>query len=223
MSRTILIADDHPIVRRGIRNLLQPESEFSIVGEVADGLEAIHQVERLKPDILLLDLMLPGLSGLEVLRVARDRTPTTRVVVLSMYSTTAFVAEALKNGASAYVLKGSAEDDIVRGLRDVAHGKRFLSPQISDMAIEGYIELLRDHPSDPHETLTPREREILQLAAEGHTNSQIAQRLHISPRTVENHRANLLRKLGITNHSELVVYAVRHGLIPLDPPAVGGS
>jgi two-component system, NarL family, response regulator NreC len=216
MTTTIVLADDHPVVRRGMRALLESDPGFSVIGETGDGLETIRLVERLQPDVLLLDLMMPGLSGLEALRIIRQRAPQTRVVVLSMYSTNAFVAEALRNGATGYVLKGSDEKNLIRALREAAAGRRFLSPPVRESAIDAYIEQVRAAELDPHETLTAREREVLQLAAEGKTSSETAARLHISPRTVENHRANLMRKLGLHNQSELVRYAVRRGLIPLE-------
>jgi two-component system response regulator NreC len=153
---------------------------------------------------------------LEALRIIRQRSPRTRVVVLSMHSNKAFVAEALKNGATGYVLKGGREGDLVRAMREAAAGRRFLSAPLTERAIEAYIEQTRSAELDPHETLTPREREVLQQAAEGKTSTEIAGRLHVSHRTVENHRANLMRKLGLQNQSELVRYALRRGLIPLE-------
>lgn len=216
MSTSLLLADDHPVVRRGMRYLLEKETDFSVVAETGDGLEAVRLVERLKPEVLLLDLMMPGLNGLEVLRVVRQRSPQTRVLVLSMHSSNAFVAEALKCGAIGYVLKDCMEEDLVCALREAAAGRRYLSPHVTDMALDAYIELAKSGPIDPHETLTPREREVLQLAAEGKTNIEMATRLHISSRTVENHRASLMRKLGLQNHSDLVRHALRHKLISLE-------
>jgi DNA-binding NarL/FixJ family response regulator len=216
MAISIILADDHPVVRRGMHALLADEPDFSIVGEIGDGLETVRLVEAMKPDILVLDLMMPGLSGLEVLRIVRQRSPQTRVVILSLYSDIAFVAEALKDGASGYVLKGCEEENLVRAVREAAAGRRYLSPPVTERAIDAYVEQTRAAHLDPHETLTIREREVLQLAAEGKTSPEIAARLHISQRTVENHRANLMRKLGIKNQSELVRYAVRRKLIPLE-------
>ena len=158
----------------------------------------------MQPDVLVLDLMMPGLSGLEVLRIIRERVPETRVVVLSMHSNKAFVAEALKIGATGYVLKGCTEENLIYAVRDAAAGKRFLSPPVSAIAIDAYIEQAQAGPFDPHDTLTAREREVLQLAAEGKTSSEIAARLHISHRTVENHRSHLMQKLGLQNQTELV-------------------
>jgi two-component system, NarL family, response regulator NreC len=216
MKISIVLADDHPVVRRGIRSLLEAEAGLSVMAEAADGLEAVRLAGRLKPDVLILDLMMPGLSGLEVVRVVRQRSPQTRIVILSMYSNNAFVAEALKNGANGYVLKGCAERTVVRAVRDVAAGRRFLSPPVTEIAIDAYIEQAKANSFDAHETLTAREREVLQLSAEGKTNPEIAGRLHISHRTVENHRSNLMRKLGLKNQSDLIRHAVRRGLIEFE-------
>jgi two-component system, NarL family, response regulator NreC len=215
MTISIILADDHPVVRRGMQTLLEAEPDFSVIGETGDGSECVRLVEKLQPDVLILDLMMPGLSGLEALRIIRKRSPRTRVVVLSMHDTNAFVAEALKNGATGYVLKGGDEEHLVRAVQEAADGRRFLSPPVTDRAIDAYIEQARTGQLDPHETLTAREREVLQLAAEGKTSAEIAARLHISQRTVENHRANLMRKLGLKNQSDLVRYALRRGLISL--------
>jgi two-component system, NarL family, response regulator NreC len=214
MTTSIVLADDHPVVRRGMRALLESEPDFCIVGEASDGLEAVRLVERVKPDVLVVDLMMPGLSGLEAMRILRERVPGTRVVVLSMHSNKAFVAEALKIGATGYVLKGCTEDNLIRAVRNAAAGTRFLSPPVNAIAIDAYIEQTKAGPFDPHETLTAPEREVLQLAAEGNTSSEIAARLHISHRTVENHRAHLMQKLGLQNQTELVRYALDRGMLP---------
>ena len=206
-----------PVVRRGMQTLLEAEPDFSIVGEAGDGLETIRLVERLQPDVLVLDLMMPGLSGLEVLRIVRQRSPRTRVVVLSMHSNNAFVVDGAQGTARpATCSRACEEENLVRAVREAAAGRRFLSPPVTERAIDAYIEQARAAQLDPHETLTAREREVLQLAAEGKTSGEIAARLHISQRTVENHRANLMRKLGLKNQSELVRYAVRRGLLPLE-------
>jgi two-component system response regulator NreC len=207
MTLSIVLADDHPVVRRGVRALLESEPDFSIVGEAGDGLEVVRLVKRLQPDVLILDLMMPALHGLDALRSIRQRSPRTRVVILSMHSNNAFVAQALKNGATGYVLKGSAEEDLVRAVQAAGADKRFLSAPVTERAIEAYIEQSRATEVDPHETLTARE---------GKTSMDTAARLHLSHRTVENHRANLMRKLGLQNQTELVRYALRRGLISLE-------
>jgi DNA-binding NarL/FixJ family response regulator len=196
--------------------LLESEPDFTIVGMAADGLETIRQAERLKPDVLVLDLMMPGLSGLEVLRVLRERSSRTRTVILSMYTSSAFIAQALQNGAIGYILKGCTEENLVRAVKEAAAGRRYLSPPVTEIDINAYIEQAKAGTFDPHETLTPRQREVLQLAAEGKTCAEIAARLNISPRTVENHRATLMQRLGLQNQTELVRHAMRHGLIPTE-------
>ena len=216
MSISIILADDHPVVRRGLQAVLNEEPDFSIVGVASDGLEAVRATERLNPDVMILDLMMPGLSGLEVLRILRERSLRTRIVILSMYCSRAFVAQALQNGATGYVLKESTEKDLSCAVREAAAGRRFLSRPVSDTAINAYIDLSRASSFDPHETLTPRQREVLQLAAEGKTNAEMAARLNISQRTVENHRAVLMQKLGLHNQTELIRHAIRHGLIGAD-------
>jgi len=173
---SIILADDHPVVRRGLRALLEGERDFSIVGVAGDGLEVIRLTEQLKPEVLILDLMMPGLSGLEALRILRESSPRTRVVIFSMYSSTAFIAQALQNGAIGYVLKGCPDETLVRAVRDAAAGRRFLSPPVTEIAINAYIEGSKRVPFDPHETLTPRQREVLQLAAE----RRIRRSLHAS-------------------------------------------
>ena len=216
MAISIILADDHPVVRRGMQALLEQERDFSIVGVAADGLETVRLTERLKPDVLVLDLMMPGLSGLEALRILRERVPRTRIVILSMSSSKAFIAQALQNGAIGYVLKGCSEENLVRSVREAIAGRRFLSPPVTEIAIDAYIEQCKTGPFDSHETLTPRQREVLQLAAEGNTNAEIAARLNISQRTAENHRAILMQRLGLQNQTELIRHALRHGLIPED-------
>jgi DNA-binding NarL/FixJ family response regulator len=209
----IVLADDHPIVRQGLCALLEAETDFQVVGEAGDGLEAVALVERVKPDVLVLDLMMPTLSGLEVARQTRQRSPQTRVVILSMHADEGYVLEALTAGASAYVLKKSTAGDLVKAIRDAIAGRRFLSPPLSERLIDAYVEKTRSAPLDSYNTLTPREREVLQLAAEGHTNAAIATRLSISPRTVEMHRASVMRKLDLQNQVELVRYALQRGIL----------
>jgi two-component system, NarL family, response regulator NreC len=215
-SITIVLADDHHVVRQGLRVLLESESGFSLVGETGDGLETVRLVERLKPNVLIVDLMMPGINGLEVTRQVVDSSPQTRVLVLSMHASDAYVLEALRNGATGYLLKSSVTGDLIEAVRNVAAGHRHLSPSISERAIELLVQKTQASSLDVYETLTTREREVLQLAAEGHPNTGIAEKLFISSRTVETHRANLMRKLGLENHTELVLYAVRRGIIGTD-------
>lgn len=216
MSRTtIVLADDHQVVRQGLRALLEAEPEFAVVGEAADGLEAAEVVERAKPDVLVVDVMMPGLNGLDVAREVRRRSPQTRVVILSMYANEAFVLEALRSGAAGYVLKDAGAAVLFQAVREAAAGRRYLSPPLSERAIEAYVQKAHAEPLDRYETLTARERAVLHLAAEGYGNPQVAERLSIGPRTVETHRANLMRKLKLRSQTDLVRYALQRGIIPM--------
>ncbi len=220
---SIVLADDHPVVRQGLRALLEAQQDFTIAGEASDGLETVALVEQLKPSVLLLDVMMPGLNGLEVARQVRQRSPHTKVIILSVYKNEAYVLEALRNGASGYVLKDSSAADLVVAVREVCAGHRYLSQPLSDRAVEAYVQRAKAAPLELYETLTSREREVLHLAAEGYSNAQIGDRLSISPRTAETHRANLMRKLSLQNQSDLIRYAVRRGVITLEgvPPQAG--
>lgn len=212
---TIVLADDHHVVRQALKALLETESGFEFVGEAGDGLEALKIVERLKPRILVCDLMMPGLNGLEVTREI-TKSSKTQVIILSMHSSDSHVLEALKNGASGYVLKDAQASELVHAIREVAAGRRYLSKPLSERAVEMYARKLGSTDSDPYDKLTTRERQVLQLAAEGLTNPQISDKLFISTRTTETHRANLMRKLQLQNQSELIRYAVKRGIIQVD-------
>lgn len=214
---TIVLADDHQVVRLGIRSLLEAEPDFSVIGEAADGVEADRIVERMKPDVLIIDLMMPGINGLEVTRHVSQRVPTTRVIILSMHANESYVLEALRQGASAYVLKESSAHDIIHAVREVLRGHRYLSPPLSERAIEIYIHQSNEEVAlDPYEKLTNREREVFYLAAQGYHATEIAGQLSISPRTAEVHRSNLMRKLGLHTRTDLIRYALSRGIIPLD-------
>jgi two-component system response regulator NreC len=216
MTTTIMLADDHKIVRQGLRALLEAEPDLHLVGETGDGLEAVQLAERLCPDVLVLDLMMPGLGGLEVTLQVGKRSPQTRVIILSMHADEAYVLEALKNGAAGYVLKESSADELVQAVREVVAGRRFLSSPLSERAIDAYVSKAQEVALDRYETLTAREREVLHLAAEGHTNAEIGDRLSISSRTVETHRANMMRKLALRSQTDLIRYALRRGIIPME-------
>jgi two-component system response regulator NreC len=211
--KTIVLAEDHHIVRQGIKALLEAESDLTVIGEAADGIEAAQITERLKPNILVLDLMMGGIDGLEVARQVATRSPDTRIVVLSMFDNEAYVAEALRCGALAYVLKGSTSSELLNAIRSAVAGRRYLSPPLTDLAIDAYARMVGETKIDPFESLTAREREVLHLTVNGDTSAEIATRLHISPRTVETHRLNLMRKLGVHTHTELVRYALERGVI----------
>ena len=210
---TIVLADDHLVVRLGLRSLLEAQGDLQVVGEAADGLEAVRLCERLRPEVLVVDLMMPGVTGLEVIRQLRELSPRTRVVVLSSYSTEDYVMQAIRNGASAYVLKSALPTELVQAVRDAAAGKHYLSEQLPEMSIAAFFRGGDAAASDPYETLTPREREVLQLAAAGRSNRQIANELHIGERTVETHRARGMGKLELRSQAELVRYAVRRGML----------
>jgi len=213
MNATIVLADDHQVVRQGLRRLLEAERGLTVVGETGDGLGVADLVERMRPDVLVLDLMMPGLSGLDVTHQVVKRSPATRVVVLSMYASDAYVLEALRNGARGYVLKDATAAELVRAIRSVLAGRRYLSPPLSAHTVEAYERKVRSTEVDIYETLTAREREVLHLAAEGLPASALAERLGISPRTAETHRANVMRKLGLHGRAQLVRYALQRGLL----------
>jgi DNA-binding NarL/FixJ family response regulator len=212
---TIVLADDHPIVRQGMRGLLESEPGFFVVGEAGDGREAVELVERLQPDAAILDLMMPDLNGLEVTRRALRLSSRTRVVILSMYSDEPHVLEALRAGAMAYVLKGTSTETLIFALREVMAGRRYLSPPLSDRAVEVYLTQIGSaaRPTDRYDLLTTREREVLELVARGASYAEIAEKLTISPRTAETHRTNIMRKLDLKTTAEITLYAVQRGLI----------
>lgn len=213
MSVSILLADDHSIVRKGLCSLLEGEDGWKVTGEASNGLEALVLAERLKPDVVVLDLMMPEMNGLEVTRQLFSRRLNTHVVILSMHAEEAYVLEALKSGALGYVLKDSSTDDLVHAIHQVLEGKRYLSPPLSERAIETYLQKAADSHHDSFEDLTPREREVLQLAAEGFNNVEIGEKLCISPRTVETHRAHLMSKLDLHTQTDLIRYALKRGII----------
>jgi len=208
----ILIVDDHALVRAGIRALLQLQPDFQIVGEAADGHEAIQQVQQLQPDIVLMDIGMPGMDGLAATRAIHQNYPQVRIITLTQHENREYVLPALRAGARGYVLKRAPDDTLVRAIRTVAAGETFLDSRIADVVAES-IRHQGATPTDPIETLTEREREVLQLLASGKTYQEIADILFISVKTVDFHRANLMRKLNLSNRSELVHFAIKHGLI----------
>lgn len=212
---TIVLADDHALIRTGLRTVLDIQPDWAVVGEATDGLEAVALVAQLQPDVLIVDLMLPGLSGLEVIRQVRERVPQTQVIVLSMHANESYVFAALRNGAAAYVLKDASSTNIVQAIYAVIAGRHYLSPPLSQYALDAYIQQAQGAPLDSYETLTTREREVLHLVAQGETTPAIAARLAISPRTVETHRTHLMRKLSLHTQTDVIRYALQHGLISL--------
>lgn len=211
---TILLADDHQVVREGVRALLAAHPDFTVAGEVAEGTQVLAAVARLQPQVLIVDLMLPGLGGLEITREVLRHHPKTRVVVLSMHAAAGFVREALRAGALGYVVKDAGSAELVRAIREVAAGRRYLSPALAQQVMATYAGDQVEPVSDAHAALTDRERQVLRLTSEGLPDKDIARRLGISPRTVETHRANVMKKLGLQNRTELIRYALSQGLLP---------
>jgi two-component system, NarL family, response regulator NreC len=210
----ILLADDHNVMRRGLRLLLESQPEFTVVAEAADGKQAIEQVEATNPDVVVLDIAMPNLSGIEAAHQMIALRPAIAVVILSMHSDEGYVLRALKAGAKGYLLKDSAEGDLIDAIKAVTQGKTFFSPEISRMLVEDYVREIRTRGvEDSYELLTAREREILQLIAEGKSNKDVAARLNLSLYTVETHRRNLQDKLNLHSLAELILYAVRKRLI----------
>ena len=216
MTTRLILAEDHEIVRQGFRSLLGDEPELEVVAETGDGADAVALVREHRPDVLVVDLVLPSLDGLEVTRRAVRASPQTSVVVLSMHRHEAYVARAVRAGARAYVLKESGVSDLVAAIRAVRVGKRFFSDGLADPAVEPEQG---DDAADRYDALSPREREVVHLVAEGRTAPEIAERLFLSPRTVEAHRGNGMAKLGVRSQAELIHYMLRRGLVP---PAAGG-
>lgn len=210
----ILLADDHTVMRRGLRLLLESQTEFSVVAEASDGRQAIEQAEATEPDVAVLDIAMPNLSGIEAAGRISATLPRTAVVILSMHSDEGYVLRALKVGAKGYLLKDSAEGDLIQAIKAVHEGKTFFSPEISKMLVEDYVREIRTRGSeDSYDLLTSREREILQLLAERKSNKEIASILNLSPYTVDTHRRNLQEKLNLHSFADLILYAVRKGVI----------
>lgn len=210
---TLVLVEDHHIVRQGLKALLAGAGEFQVLGEAADGLKAIELVHRYKPNVLVLDMMIPRLHGLEVIRRVHAEHPATRIIVLSMHADEPYVLDALRGGALGYVLKDCAVSNLTEAIRSVAAGRRYLSPALADRAVDALFQNRSEFGLDPYDTLTARERLVLQLAAEGLSNPQIGRKLFISARTAETHRANFMHKLGLHSQTDLVRYAVRKNII----------
>jgi DNA-binding NarL/FixJ family response regulator len=206
----ILVADDHGIVRSGIRLLLERQSDISVVAEASDGVEAVEAALAARPDLCILDVGMPRMTGLQAAREIRSHLPDTRVLMLSMHDDEHYLYEALTAGASGYVLKREADQDLVGAIRAVGRGEAFLTNAAERTIIRQWMA---DGAEGPVIPLTPREEEVVKLIAEAYTNAQIAQTLHVSEKTVESHRANVLRKLGMRDRVELVRYAIRRGLV----------
>ena len=210
----VVLGDDHTIVRQGIRKILEERRDWEVVAEAGDGREAVKKVLEHEPDVAILDIGMPLLNGIEATRQIVKRAPTVRVLILSMHSDEAYITQALHAGAKGYLLKDSADIDLIRGVTDVAAGKSFFSPAVAKVMLDDYVRHLANKGIvDRYDALSEREREIFQLVAEGRSNKAIAEMLSISPATVETHRAHILQKLDLHNTAEVVLYAVRRGVI----------
>ena len=210
----IVLADDHTVMRNGLRLLLERQPNLKVVGEAADGRQAVALSESANPDVVIMDIGMPNLNGIEAARQIVTHNPRTAIAILSMHSDESYVIRALKAGARAYLLKDSAEADLLAAVRALSEGKSFFSPAISRILVEDYMrQLERQGAEDTYELLTNREREILQLLAEGRTNKEVAAMLNLSLYTVETHRTHILQKLNLHSVPELILYAVRKGII----------
>jgi DNA-binding NarL/FixJ family response regulator len=210
----ILLGDDHTLVRHGLRKILEEQPDWQVVAETGDGREVVRQTLLLEPDVAILDIGMPLLNGIEATRQIVRRLPGVRVLILSMHSDEAYITQALQAGAKGYLLKDSADTDLIRGVTDVAAGKSFFSPAVAEVMLDDYVRhLAQKGIVDRYDSLSEREREIFQLIAEGHSNKEIAELLSVSPATVETHRAHILQKLDLHNTAEVVLYAVRRGVI----------
>lgn len=220
----VVLADDHAVVRQGLRALVESDPQFVVVGEAADGHEAVEMVKRRKPRVLIADLMMPGLNGLETIKKVLRLKLGTRVIILSMYRNEAYVLEALRNGAAGYVAKESGGAELFQAMRTAVAGRRYLSPTLFEGSSGFYssmgtiLQKAQTGSVGPYGTLTTRERKVLQLFVKGVTSSDIGIRLKISSRAVESHRANLMRKLGLNTHHALIRYALQRGIIPMSEP-----
>lgn len=213
----VLLAEDHTIVRKGIRSLLDGEPDIEVVGEAADGHEAVEKVEQLSPDIVLMDITMPRLNGLDATRQIKKQFPQVKVLVLTMYTNEEYILQLLQAGASGYLVKQSAPAELLSAIQAAYQGDSFLSPAISKTIIEEYLRHNEKNiQKDSYDKLSIREREVLQLIAEGHSNREIAEKLNISLKTVGVHRVNLMEKLDIHSTTDLVKYALRKGIISLD-------
>ena len=215
MSITVFLVDDHTIVRDGLRYLLEAQKNIRVVGEASDGREAIRKVRRLRPDIVIMDILMAGLNGIEAAGQICRECPATRVIMLSMQSSSESIVRALKAGASGYLLKESAGRELVNAIHEIHAGRRYLSPKVSEQVIGACLNRAEEM-RDPLATLSRREREVLQLVVEGRTSAEIADTLFLSVKTVETYRSRLMQKLGIRDIPALIKFAIQHGLTPLD-------
>src|SRR2546428_607007 len=216
MPITILLAHRYPLVREGLKAVFERHTDIDVIGETDSGLEAVTWVARLHPDVLITDVMMPGLSGLEVTRQVRQRRPRTRVIMLSASVNVTHVREAMRYGAAGYLLQEVSGNELVQAVREVVAGRPYLSPVLAERLRTLQGQRASTEVLDPYETLTTREREVLHLAAEGRTYAETAAALGISPRTVETHRIHLMQKLGLRTQTELIRYALHRGILPME-------
>ncbi|MGD8626566.1 MAG: response regulator transcription factor [Anaerolineae bacterium] len=216
MIISVFLADDHAVVRDGLRFLLGAQPDIQVVGDAADGHKTVQQVAELCPDVVLVDIAMPGLNGIETTRQICENCPDIKVIILSMHSTTEHIFRALQAGAEGYVLKESAGVEVVNAVRTVHGGLRYLSPKIADAVVRDYVQQRELYEKSPLESLSPRELEVLQLVAEGKSSAEIADLLALSPKTVDTYRSRLMRKLNLDDLASLVKFAIRHGLTTLD-------
>ena len=216
MSIQVLLVDDHAIIREGLRSLLERQPELEVIADTDDGRKAIELVRELLPNIVIMDITMPGLNGIEATRQITAEFPQVKVIALSIYSKRRFVADMLSAGATGYILKECLFDELVQAIKAVAAGGRYLSPRITDVVVSDYVKRLSASADSPFEALKAREREVLQLVAEGKSTKQIALDLHVSTKTIEANRRQIMEKLNIYNVAELTKYAVREGLTTLE-------
>lgn len=209
---SVLIADDHTIVRSGVRLLLNAEAEFQVVGEARDGFEALKLAEELHPDVVLMDISMPGMDGMEATRQLKARFPDINILVLTMHRSDEYFFEMLKTGASGYVLKGADPAELIQAVRVVGHGEVYLYPTMASHLVQQYLKKSHSSPENSL-AISPREKEILHLLAEGYSSKEIADKLVISQSTVHTHRTNIMSKLGLSSRRELIQYAREHGLV----------
>jgi DNA-binding NarL/FixJ family response regulator len=210
----VLLADDHSVVRQGLRVWLERSKSIEVVGEAADGREAVRLAEELEPEIVIMDVAMPLLNGIEATAQITKRNPNTRVIILSVHADESYILRALNAGARGYLLKEATEDDLLPAVRSVQSGKPYFSPSIAKILLEDYIRMLQQNQlQDSYDLLSQREKEVLQLLAEGKSNKEVAQILNLSPHTIDSHRTNMMQKLGLHNTAEIVLYAVRKSII----------
>ena len=212
----VLVVDDHVVVREGIKMVLTTDPELRVVGEASSGEEAVDRVKELKPHVVVMDIAMPGLSGFEATRLIREQNPDVKVLALTVHDSEAYVFQMLQAGATGYVLKRASAADVIQAVKAAHRGEAILHPSVAKMLITDYLTRVEKGEEGSYDTLSDREREILKLIAEGRTNKEIAQMLFLAVKTVQAHRANLMRKLGMHDRTELVKYAIRKGIIGLD-------